>query len=124
MVLSPFDDPWIPEESYPNLPEYPYEFGIEREITAFQTGLQDYNWQVDNFEKPNEEDLVIYEVLIRDFDSERTFQNLIDRIDYFKQLNINAIELMPIMNMRVMKVGDITQRFICQWINFMAQKKN
>ena len=51
MVLSPFDDPWIPEESYPNLPEYPYEFGIEREITAFQTGLQDYNWQVDNFEK-------------------------------------------------------------------------
>ena len=97
MVLSPFDDPWIPEESYPNLPEYPYEFGIEREITAFQTGLQDYNWQVDNFEKPNEEDLVIYEVLIRDFDSERTFQNLIDRIDYFKQLNINAIELMPIM---------------------------
>ena len=97
MVLSPFDDPWIPEESYPNLPEYPYDFGIEREITAFQTGLQDYNWQVDNFEKPNEEDLVIYEVLIRDFDSERTFQNLIDRIDYFKQLNINAIELMPIM---------------------------
>ena len=97
MVLSPFDDPWIPEESYPNLPEYPYEFGIEREITAFQTGLQDYNWQVDNFEKPNQEDLVIYEVLIRDFDSERTFQNLIDRIDYFKQLNINAIELMPIM---------------------------
>jgi len=97
MVLSPFDDPWIPEESYPNLPEYPYEFGIEREITAFQTGLQDYNWQVDNFEKPNEEDLVIYEVLIRDFDSERTFQNLINRIDYFKQLNINAIELMPIM---------------------------
>ena len=97
MVLSPFDDPWIPEESYPNLPEYPYEFGIEREITAFQTGLQDYNWQVDNFQKPNEEDLVIYEVLIRDFDSERTFQNLIDRIDYFKQLNINAIELMPIM---------------------------
>ena len=97
MVLSPFDDPWIPEESYPNLPEYPYEFGIEREITAFQTGLQDYNWQVDNFEKPNEEDLVIYEVLIRDFDSDRTFQNLIDRIDYFKQLNINAIELMPIM---------------------------
>ena len=35
--------------------------------------------------------------LVRDFDKERTFQNLIDRIDYFKNLNINAIELMPVM---------------------------
>ena len=97
MVLSPFDDPWIPENSYPNLPEYPYDFGIEREVTVLKTGQQEYNWQVDNFEKPDEEDLIIYEVLIRDFDTDRTFQNLIDRIDYFKELNINAIELMPVM---------------------------
>ncbi len=95
MVLSPFDDPWIPESSYPNLPEYPA--GQEREVTVLKTGQSEYNWQVENFEKPKEEDLVIYEVLIRDFDSDRTFQNLIDRIDYFKDLNINAIELMPIM---------------------------
>ena len=97
MVLSPFDDPWIPENSYPNLPEYPYDFGVEREVTVLKTGQEEYNWQVDNFEKPDEEDLIIYEVLIRDFDADRTFQNLIDRIDYFKELNINAIELMPIM---------------------------
>ena len=97
MVLSPFDDPWIPETSYPNLPEYPYDFGIEREVTVLKTGQEPYNWQVEDFEKPKEEDLIIYEVLIRDFDSERTFQNLIDRIDYFKDLNINAIELMPVM---------------------------
>ena len=97
MILSPFDDPWIPENSYPNLPEYPYDFGIEREVTVLKTGQQEYNWQVDNFEKPDEEDLIIYEVLIRDFDTDRTFQNLIDRIDYFKELNINAIELMPVM---------------------------
>ena len=97
MVLSPFDDPWIPENSYPNLPEYPYDFGVEREVTVLKTGQEEYNWQVDNFEKPDEEDLIIYEVLIRDFDADRTFQNLIDRIDYFKELNINAIELMPVM---------------------------
>ncbi len=97
MVLSPFDDPWIPENSYPNLPEYPYDFGVEREVTVLKTGQEEYNWQVDNFEKPDEEDLIIYEVLIRDFDADRTFQNLINRIDYFKELNINAIELMPIM---------------------------
>ena len=97
MVLSPFDDPWIPDSSYPNLPEYPYDFGIEREVTVLKTGQEPYNWQVEDFDKPKEEDLIIYEVLIRDFDNERTFQNLIDRIDYFKDLNINAIELMPVM---------------------------
>ena len=97
MVLSPFDDPWIPENSYPNLPEYPYEYGIEREVTVLKTNQEVYNWQVNDFVKPKKEDLIIYEVLIRDFDSDRTFQNLIDRIDYFKDLNINAIELMPVM---------------------------
>ena len=97
MILSPFDDPWIPETSYPNLPDYPYDFGVEREVTVLKTGQEQYNWQVDDFEKPNEEDLIIYEVLIRDFDSDRTFQDLIDRIEYFKGLNINAIELMPVM---------------------------
>ena len=69
MVLSPFDDPWIPENSYPNLPEYPYDFGIEREVTVLKTGQEQYNWEVDDFDKPKEEDLIIYEVLIRDFDA-------------------------------------------------------
>ncbi|QDO93545.1 T9SS type A sorting domain-containing protein [Formosa sediminum] len=95
LVLSPFDDPEISSETYPNLPEYPS--GQEREVTVLQTGKADYNWQVTNFEKPKKEDLVIYEVLIRDFDANRNIQDLIDRIDYFKNLNINAIQLMPIM---------------------------
>jgi 1,4-alpha-glucan branching enzyme len=34
---------------------------------------------------------------VRDFDEHRTYQDLIDKIDYFKSLNINAIELMPVM---------------------------
>ncbi len=95
LVLSPFDDPWIPAVSYPNMPVYPD--GQEREVTVLQTGQSAYNWQVANFVKPKKEDLVIYEVLIRDFDANRNFQDLIDRIDYFKNLNINAIELLPIM---------------------------
>lgn len=95
LVLSPFDDPWIPSTTYPNLPPYPS--GQEREVTVLQTGQTPYNWQVTNFNKPKKEDLVIYEVLIRDFDSDRNFQDLIDKMDYFKNLNINAIELMPVM---------------------------
>jgi len=95
LVLSPFDDPFIPSSSFPNLPEYPE--GQEREVTVLQTGQTPYDWQVDNFNKPKEEDLIVYEVLIRDFDADRNFQDLIDRIDYFKNLNINAIEIMPVM---------------------------
>jgi len=95
LVLSPFDDPGIPSASYPSLPAYPT--GQEREVTVLQTGQTSYSWQVANFSKPKKEDLVIYEVLIRDFDADRNFQDLIDKISYFKNLNINAIELMPIM---------------------------
>ncbi|MBL6730746.1 MAG: alpha-amylase [Bacteroidia bacterium] len=95
LVLSPFDDPYIPAGSYPNLPAYPT--GQEREVTVLQTGQNAYNWQVSNFQKPAKEDLVIYEVLIRDFDANRSFQDLIDQVSYFKNLNINAIQLMPIM---------------------------
>lgn len=95
LVLSPFDDPGIPSLSYPNLPEYPA--GQDREVTVLKTGETPYNWQVSNFVKPKKEDLVVYEVLIRDFDANRNYQTLIDKIDYFKDLNINAIELMPVM---------------------------
>jgi len=95
LVLSPFDDPSIPSGSYPNIPAYPA--GQEREVTVLKTGQTPYNWQVPNFNKPKKEDLVVYEVLIRDFDANRNFQDLINKISYFKNLKINAIELMPIM---------------------------
>ena len=50
LVLSPFDDPYIPAASYPNMPTYPA--GQEREVTVLQTGQTPYNWQVTNFNKP------------------------------------------------------------------------
>lgn len=95
LVLSPFDDPFIPASTYPSLPTYPT--GQEREVTVLQTAQTTYNWVVTDFTKPKKEDLIVYEVLIRDFDQDRNFQDLIDKIDYFKNLNVNAIELMPIM---------------------------
>ena len=95
LLLSPYDDSYIPETSYPNIPDFPE--GQEREVSLIQTSKTPYNWQVTNFQKPDKEDLVIYELLIRDFDADRSYQSVIDRIDYFKELNINAIQLMPIM---------------------------
>lgn len=101
LVLSPFDDAEIATLGvYPNLPAYPA--GQQREVSVLQTGpnaYYQYNWSAatTNFVKPAKKDLVIYEVLVRDFDANRTYQNLIDRFDYFKNLKINAIQLMPVM---------------------------
>lgn len=97
LVLSPFDDPWIPASSYPNLPAYPQ--GQEREVTVLQTGQTPFAWSAatTNFVKPKKEDLVVYEVLVRDFDANRNYQDLINKIDYFKNLKVNAIQLMPVM---------------------------
>lgn len=94
-VLSPFDDPWIPSVTYPNLPQYPA--GQEREVTLLKTGETPYNWVNTNFVKPNKDKLVIYELLIRDFDANRNYQDVINKINYFKNLGVNAIQLMPIM---------------------------
>ncbi len=95
LVLSPFDDPYIPASTYPNLPAYPA--GQDREVTVLQTAQTPYNWQVTDFAKPKKEDLVVYELLVRDFDANRNYQDVINRIQYFKDLNINAIQLMPVM---------------------------
>ncbi|NDP26206.1 MAG: T9SS type A sorting domain-containing protein [Flavobacterium sp.] len=97
LVLNKDEDPWIPAGNYPNLPVYPV--GQDREVTVLQTGQTPYVWSAatTNFVKPEKEKLVVYEVLVRDFDANRSYQNLIDRMDYFKNLKINAIELMPVM---------------------------
>ncbi len=97
LVLSPFDYPWIPATTYPNIPAYPST--QSREVTVLKTGQTPYSWSsaTTNFVKPSKDNLVVYEVLIRDFDSHRNFQDLIDKIDYFKNLKINAIEMMPVM---------------------------
>ena len=95
LVLSPYDDGGIPAASYPNIPAYPA--GQNFEVTVLKTGQTPYNWQVTNFTKPEKDKLVVYEVLVRDFDAARNYQSLIDKIDYFKTLKINAIELMPVM---------------------------
>ncbi|MEZ7500045.1 alpha-amylase family glycosyl hydrolase [Flavobacterium sp. Arc3] len=97
LVLSADDDPYIPALSYPNLPVYPV--GQQRDVTVLQTGQTPYPWSTatTNFVKPEKEKLVVYELLVRDFDAAKTYQSVIDRMDYFKNLKINAIELLPVM---------------------------
>ena len=95
LVLSSYDDPFIPAASYPNMPVYPA--GQEREVTVLQTGQTPYAWSTatTNFVKPEKEKLVVYELLVRDFDAKRTYQDLIDKIDYFKNylLSLQLLKL-------------------------------
>lgn len=95
LVLDPFNDPFIAETTYPNLPEYPTgkTTGI---VSLVELGAPEYQWQVNDFERPEQEKLVIYELLIRDFVENHDYRTLIDTLDYLERLGVNAIELMPV----------------------------
>jgi 1,4-alpha-glucan branching enzyme len=94
-ILDPWNDEYIPSTTYPDLMDYPVgkADGI---VSVFQTAQTPYEWQVEEFVKPLKQDLIIYELLVRDFVSARNYQTLIDTINYLKNLGINAIELMPV----------------------------
>jgi 1,4-alpha-glucan branching enzyme len=101
-ILDP-DDQYISDATYPNLKDFPTEaLGSQwywNRLSVFQTGQTAYNWQVTNFDKPDKDKLVVYELLVRDYfeDPDNNYQTLIDTISYLKNLGVNAIELMPIM---------------------------
>ena len=94
-VLDPWNDPFISNQTYPNLKPYPAEAqGI---VTVLQTAQTPYVWQTTQYDRPEEEELVIYELLVRDFLASHDYQTLIDTLPYLEKLGVNAIELMPIM---------------------------
>lgn len=95
LVLSPDDDPWISSNTYPGLPAYPA--GQQYDVSVIQTAKPAYNWTVTNFQKPAKQNLIVYEALVRDFTEQKNWQSMIDKIPYIKGLNVNAIELMPVM---------------------------
>lgn len=95
-VLDPWNDRYISNAVYPGLKQYPTgkTSGI---VGVVQTAQSAYQWQNTGFTRPAKTDLVIYELLIRDFTTARTYQSVIDTLSYLKRLGINAIQLMPVM---------------------------
>ncbi len=94
-VLDPWNDKWIEEDTYPELFPYPVDYatGI---VGVFQTNRPQYTWKVSAYTAPEKENLVIYELLLRDFLEAHDWLTLTDTLDYFEELGINAIELMPV----------------------------
>ncbi|HVO75363.1 MAG TPA: alpha-amylase family glycosyl hydrolase [Ignavibacteriaceae bacterium] len=95
-ILDPSNDQYISSSTYPNLKQYP-DGKTSEIVSVFQTDQVPYEWQAMDFKRPAKTDLVIYELLIRDFVSTHNYNTLIDTLGYLKTLGINAVELMPIM---------------------------
>lgn len=94
LVLDENHDPFISEATFPDMHPYPND-KADGYISLLRTGAEDYVWQHD-FVPPAKEELVIYELLMRDFTEEKNYQTLMDTLDYLERLGINAIEFMPI----------------------------
>ncbi|RZK37425.1 MAG: alpha-amylase [Pedobacter sp.] len=94
-VLDPDNDKYITSSIYPNLKAYPTgkTTGI---VSVMQANQPTYNWKNNGFVRPEKNNLVIYELLIRDFTTEHTYASTLAKLDYLIGLGINAIELMPV----------------------------
>ena len=93
-ILDPNNDRNISSTTYPNLKSLPDN--VKSITSVLQTAQTPYPWKVTNFKRPTQDNLVVYEMHIRDFDKDGSYKNAIDRISYFKNLGVNCIELMPI----------------------------
>ncbi len=90
------NDQYIEPATYPDL--IPYPTGKTTGIASvLQTAQTPYPWSTSTFTPPAVTDLVIYELWITDFTVQHTYLSLIDTLNYLKNLGVNAIELMPIM---------------------------
>ncbi|MBB6238667.1 1,4-alpha-glucan branching enzyme [Pedobacter sp. AK013] len=94
-VLDPDNDKYITAATYPNLKVYPTgkTTGI---VSVMQANQQLYTWKNASFTRPAKDNLVIYELLIRDFTADHNYASTLAKLDYLTGLGINAIELMPV----------------------------
>ena len=93
-ILDPNNDKYINEATYPSaLRVYPEKAkGI---VSVFRTANDDYSWK-HNFQIKDENNLLIYELHLRDFSSTGDLNGAMQKLEYLESLNINAIELMPV----------------------------
>jgi 1,4-alpha-glucan branching enzyme len=94
-VLDPDNDSYISSDTYPNLKKYPTG-KTTGNVSVFQANQPAYSWKNAGFTRPDKKNLVVYELLVRDFIDAHNYQTLTDTLKYLSNLGVNAIELMPI----------------------------
>ena len=95
LILDPWNDGYIPPSTFPDRPPFPWQYA-SWPVAAFRTEVTPFEWTDAGFQRPAQDRLVIYELLVRDWDANRDIGDVIDRLDYLQWLGINAIELMPV----------------------------
>ena len=94
-ILDPDNDKYIPAVTYPGLRAYPTgsTTGL---VSVLQTSQPPYPWKTTSFKRPARTNMVVYELLVRDFVARHDYQTLKDTLNYIQRLGVNTIELMPI----------------------------
>ena len=70
--------------------------GAKQLVSAFQINRPAYAWQHKNFKIEDKNDLVIYELLFRDFTTAQNIAGAMTQLDYIANLGVNAVQLMPV----------------------------
>lgn len=103
LVLDCYNDKYLDDSIWPDRPQYPYEKFDDVMLAVYQGNL-DTDYKFSNFTIPDHRNMVIYELLLRDFtgtegksEGNGTVRQAIEKIPYLAELGVNAVELMPIM---------------------------
>ncbi len=103
LVLDCYSDKWLDKTIWPDMPQYPYDKFDDTMLAVYRGNLNN-SYKFSDFTIPDHKNLVIYELLLRDFtgtegkaEGNGTLRQAIEKIPYLKSLGVNAIELLPIM---------------------------
>lgn len=94
LVLDPVHDVYLDPALRAEFPAYPQNLTADI-LTVHYNVEPAYSWKNSSFEKPAPEELVIYELLLRDFLEDHNYSTLLDTLSYIRNLGVNAIEFMP-----------------------------
>ena len=95
--LLSMDDAYEPKTVNPDLLAYPMS-GATGYVSIIQPGKTPFQWSdaTTNFQRPDKNNLIIYELWVYDHTPTRCIEGLLARLDYLQHLGVNAIELMPV----------------------------
>lgn len=104
LVLDPYNDKYISDDVFPDLPQYPSVVVQSVPVAIYNSSMSDYDWEIKDFKGVDQSSLIIYELLIRDFTGDEnqsngngTIAGVISKLDYIQSLGVNAVEFLPIM---------------------------
>ncbi len=96
-ILDSANDKYIPTSVYPNIKAYSSGAGeVNHIVSDIQYSAPAYTWKTTSFTRADPKNLVVYELLPRDFVATHSYQTLTDTLNYIANLGVNAIELMPV----------------------------